>query len=220
MKNMVIFALGCVCGGMSVYLYLNDRCDRRIHEEVEEISRSKKEATAPKETKEDLDAEYELQKKKAAEARNKPMINNCAKMVKEKGYVSYDKISTDKTKEPDVIISEAPLEESTDEQHYAVSPEDFGEYPDYEQITFYHTADGRLVNESDELVDPEEVEDMIGMNYADHFGEFEDDSVFIRNDKYRTDFEILKTLKTYTEIENQRNHIVVDPEELEEDDEE
>ena len=55
-----------------------------------------------------------------------------------------------------------------------------------------------LTDDNDEKM--EDYEETIGKDSLDHFGEYEDDSVFVRNDKLRCDFEILSDLRTYSEV--------------------
>lgn len=83
------------------------------------------------------------------------------------------------------------------EKPYVISPEEFGD-TDYDIVSLTYYADGVLTYESDEIV--EDVDYLVGVESLDHFGEYEDDSVFVRNDALETDFEILKDYREYSEI--------------------
>ena len=98
-------------------------------------------------------------------------------MIREQGYSAPEK------------VSDTP---------YVISPEEFGEKEDYETISLTYYADGVLTDDNDEKM--EDYEETIGKDSLDHFGEYEDDSVFVRNDKLRCDFEILSDLRTYSEV--------------------
>lgn len=87
---------------------------------------------------------------------------------------------------------------------YIISPEEFGEFEDYERISLSYYADQVLADEDDEKV--EDVDNVIGLESLTHFGEFEDDSVFIRNDRLRCDYEILLDQRTYSDVIKQRPH--------------
>ena len=41
-------------------------------------------------------------------------------------------------------------------------------------------------------------DDVVGMESLTHFGEYEDDSVFVRNDRLKCDYEILMDERTYS----------------------
>lgn len=78
---------------------------------------------------------------------------------------------------------------------YVIAPEEFGDNEDYdtESLTLY--SDGVLTDDFDNVI--EDVDGLIGRDSLTHFGEYEDDSVFVRNDTLRTDYEILQDERTY-----------------------
>lgn len=82
---------------------------------------------------------------------------------------------------------------------YVIAPEQFGDNSEYEQISLTYYADCVLTDENDDVV--EEVEETVGFESLNHFGEYEDDSVFVRNDVKKCDYEILlDTRRYYSEI--------------------
>lgn len=81
---------------------------------------------------------------------------------------------------------------------YSIPPEKFGDMYEYEQVSLNYYADGVLADDIDDIID--NVDDTVGRNFATYFGEYEDDSVFIRNDRLRCDFEILRDNRTYAEV--------------------
>lgn len=87
---------------------------------------------------------------------------------------------------------------------YVISPEEFGEFEDYERISLSYYADQILADEDDEKV--EDVDNVVGLESLAHFGEFEDDSVFVRNDRLKCDYEILLDQRTYSDVIKQRPH--------------
>lgn len=92
---------------------------------------------------------------------------------------------------------EKEVEEAMDKP-YIIKPEEFGEFSDYETISLTYYADGMLADEDDELI--EDVEDIVGFDSLSHFGEYEEDSVFVRNDRLKCDYEILLDHRKYTEV--------------------
>lgn len=118
--------------------------------------------------------------------KDKPEI----KQVYEKLAKDYSAIS--KTKEED------PKTEKTDLNAVLIPPEDFGDDESYDQVSLYYTEDAVLVDDNNERID--NPADLVGSDYASHFGDFEDDAVYFRNDKYKTYYEILRSLKKYSEI--------------------
>lgn len=83
------------------------------------------------------------------------------------------------------------------EAPYVISPEEFGELDGYTQISLTYFDDGILSDENGVIIDdPEEI---IG-DGLNHFGEYEADSVFVRSDVRRCDYEILRDLRSYAEF--------------------
>ena len=81
---------------------------------------------------------------------------------------------------------------------YVIQPSDFGEFDDYEKISLTYTADGVLLDDMNEIVD--DIEETVGEDSLEHFGEYEDDSVYVRNDAKKCDYEILLDQRNYQEI--------------------
>lgn len=79
---------------------------------------------------------------------------------------------------------------------YIITPDEFGEKDGYDiiSLTYYHN-DGVLADDMDERID--DYEDIIGKDALDHFGDYEDDSVFVRNDRLKADYEILLDDREY-----------------------
>lgn len=85
-----------------------------------------------------------------------------------------------------------------------ISPDEFGEMDDYEEVSLVYYSDGVLADENDIVVT--DIEEKVGSDFYEHFGEYEDDSVFIRNDERKTDYEILYSEKDFSELMNNRFH--------------
>jgi hypothetical protein len=84
------------------------------------------------------------------------------------------------------------------EKPYVIQPEEFGEYSDYETISLTYYADGILADDMDEIIG--DAADIVGANFMDHYGEYEDDTVFVRNDKRMCDYEIQRDERDYKEV--------------------
>ena len=96
--------------------------------------------------------------------------------------------------QPDVVV----------DKPYVIAPEEFGEMDGYNTISLTYYADNVLADDIDELV--EDVDETVGLDSLNHFGEYEDDSVFVRNDRLRSDYEILRDNRTYEDWVVSRRH--------------
>ena len=91
---------------------------------------------------------------------------------------------------------------------YTISPAEFGEDDEYERFNFTYYSDGTLTDENDCII--EDVEGTIGLDVFAHFGEFEDDSVHVRNDREKCEYEILFDQRTYDDVLKQKPYLMED----------
>lgn len=103
---------------------------------------------------------------------------------------------TDHSKKEEQDISVKEVQDVNDP--YVISPDEYGEYIDYEQVSLTYFRDGVLADE-DTLEVIDDIGGTVGEDFADHFGEYEDDSVHIRNDVTRCEYEILADLRSYSD---------------------
>ena len=117
-----------------------------------------------------------------------------ASIIQKEGYTDYSRSVEEKKGEECV------------EKPYVISPEEFGEFEEYEKISLTYYADEVLADENDEEVD--DVDEIVGEESLNHFGEYEDDSVFVRNDRLKCDYEILLDQRNYSDVAKTRPHRV------------
>ena len=80
---------------------------------------------------------------------------------------------------------------------YVISPDEFGEAYDYDTLYFTYYADGVITDDTGEII--EDVESIIG-DALEHFGDYDDNAVHVRNENDGVDIEIIKEEKTFEEI--------------------
>jgi hypothetical protein len=193
---MFIFAAGILTGSLCTWYSTKKYYEKIANDEIE----SMKEWLARRVEEQDEKAEEQSSEpaEKPTSPSMKPNLMEYAAMVKDLGYTDYSR----RTEEPE---KEAKEDEEVDEMDrpYVIEPEEFGEC-DYEEVSLTHYADGVLTDEQDNPV--EDVDSMVGEDYAEHFGEYEDDSVFVRNDRMQTDFEILADQRNYSDLDKNKSY--------------
>ena len=192
MSNRSLFSLGFIIGAASgatvAWYLLKDKYETLAQEEIDSV----KEVFARREMKD------ETVKRNVAEGikdsdRTKPDLKEYAEQLKKNGYTRYSDLSAD-----DGGVSDKQT------KPYVIPPEQFGDNEEHEQISLTYYADGVLADENDEVI--EDVEDAVGIDSLNHFGEYEDDSVFVRNDARKCDYEILLDQRTYSEVAEEMPH--------------
>lgn len=194
--KMFIFAAGILTGSLCTWYSTKKYYEKIANDEIE----SMKEWLARRVEEQDEKAEEQSSEsaEKPTSPSMKPNLMEYAAMVKDLGYTDYSR----RMEEPE---KEAKEDEEVDEMDrpYVIEPEEFGEC-DYEEVSLTHYADGVLTDEQDNPI--EDVDSMVGEDYAEHFGEYEDDSVFVRNDRMQTDFEILADQRNYSDLDKNKSY--------------
>lgn len=79
---------------------------------------------------------------------------------------------------------------------YVISPDDFGSVPGYNAQSLDYFADGVLADSWGVELNLDET---IGEDAIDHFGEYVDDVVYVRNDRTELEYEVTRDPRTYAE---------------------
>lgn len=201
MKNFFTFVTGLVIGSVVTYVIVKDKFEKIAQEEIDSV----KEVFGRRVEKE-TDKKVEKIAKKEVEKIRKE-YNEYDNLTK--NYTSYSKNKTEESIE-DVEYEEVcendedgveldEIERASDyDRPYIIEPQEFGALDGYSLITLYHYSDNVLADDCDELV--EDIDDVVGEDYASHFGEYEDDCVYVRNDRLKADYEICRDLRKYSDV--------------------
>ncbi len=185
-KYVFTFALGAAAGALVAWKVLDERYKRIMDEEVESFraaiaNKEKNEADKP----ETEDAKEPVFTEKDHEEYAETLAN-C-------GYTSYSS-ATEGLKE---VIG-------LDDIH-VISPGEFDENEDYDTRSLTYHSDGVLVDEWGKVID--DVDECVGLESLETFGQYEADSVYVRNDRLKIDYEILLDMRPYSEVKGSSLHI-------------
>lgn len=192
--NFMMFVLGVAVGSVVTWRYVEKKYEQIAQDEIDSVKEvfSKREAEFTENTEARI---------KADNAKEKPSVIEYAAWLRKQGYTNYSDMVDEKTEE----VKEEPM--SVDKP-YVIAPEEFGDLDDYETISLTYYADQILADDNDVIVD--DVEDVVGFDSLNSFGEYEDDSVFVRNDRLKCDYEILLDQRKYSSVIRRKPHEVDD----------
>lgn len=188
--NVLAFAVGAAIGSAVTWKIVKDQYERIVQEELESIKEAFSERpVVEQESTDDSSDDEEDQGQRSTQ-------------INWSDYEDLDEDDEDEDiKKYNVLVNQYNNEEggvdSVGTKPYVISPYDYGELDDYYQIELTYYADGILEDDEYNIVD--DIDELIGEDSLNTFGEYEDDSVFVRNERLRTDFQILKDLRTYDE---------------------
>lgn len=185
--NFAMFLAGVTVGAAGAWFYC-----KRYYEQIDSVKAAfaERKPDALKNARKDYeDNSNESNKQKADMAKLKPDLVNYAAKLQEQGYTNYSNLDDGKKKnEEDETVVDGP---------YVIPPEEYG-VGSYTTIGLTYYSDGILADDEDERV--ENIEDTVGADFAEHFGDYEEDSVHIRNDRRRCDYEICKDNRTFAAV--------------------
>ena len=183
LSNLLLFTAGAALGSLvtwrifkSRYEIVDEDYDEEPDDPVEGDDGNKSEST---ETKIDYN--------------KKPPLKDYVKMVENYGYKPKTHMEE--------VEEELANGEQGDEDIYEpfiIRPEEYGELHAYETLSLNYYADGVLTDDLDNPI--EDVESLVPADFADHFGEYDDNAVFVRNDNLECDYEILRDLRKFTDV--------------------
>ena len=203
--GIISFAAGAAIGSVATFMSIKNKYEQIAKEEIEEVREVY--MNAIRKTK-DVDDEHE-ESAPINEAPKVAELKSYKDVMNESGYINYGNITEAEVEEKVKEKIKEIVEECNDilkktedkvnkNKPYVIHPDDFGD--DYNTITLvYYKDDVVTTYDTGEVLTDKEVEDLIGEESLSHFGEYEEDSVFVRNDARKIDYEILRSEETYSD---------------------
>lgn len=192
MKNLLCFVSGAAIGSIVTWKLIEKKYKDLADEEIESVIETFKNRK-PRITKDNVKEKVEKVINKYKEP--KEIVED---IVTAERYSIENEEKIDEDDESNYTVNvDNDIEVVTP---YVITPEQFGEYNEYGTKTLIYYADNVLTDEIDNPITSEEMVTMIGLDALDHFGEYEDDSVYIRDEMNEMDYEILKSEEKFSEI--------------------
>ena len=189
-SKLFMFAVGAAIGSLSAWFYAKKRYEKIANDEIrsmrEYFRRREKELL-----EDDKTEETEDEPDSSEEEKDKGIYSN---IIKESGYVRYSKSSNQDDS------GEEDKENNIDDEPYVIRPDLFDTLDDYESMTLTYYADGVLADMFDVPIDDPDT--LVGTDFVDCFNsdEVDGDVVYVRNERKKTDFEIIEDLRNYSDM--------------------
>lgn len=178
LSKIFVFAVGAAIGSAVTYKYLKTKYDDILKEELA----SMKEFYAEKYGDyNDVEEEQEDEDTPAESDVMNDIRRTYAAIAKTNNYITKEQES----------------EFDNVDKPYVIDADDYGEYEDYSLNNLTYFADKILADDTGEII--ENVAETVGADLWDLFPD-DDDTVFIRNDKLMSDYEIQKDYRNYDEV--------------------
>ena len=185
MKGLLIFAAGLAVGAVAGALVVKNKVLADAKAEIEEVREYYRESRGVVEEVEEKEEVKEVEKKeyelKDIQVKDEPKTGLTNYNQITKMYTSKDEYQTPMYDDP-----------------FVIDPSEFGENPEYDTETLTYFADGVLVDDVDDVI--EEPDIVVGLENLKVFEEFGATSVYVRNDLYKTDYEIIRDDWNYSDL--------------------
>jgi hypothetical protein len=183
MKQILYFLGGAAAGAALTYFFTKRYYEGIIDDEIASV----------KEAYQDEHVEHDDGDK---------VVKKYHNIVKGLDYVDEvdDLVSVDVDEETGEVVPENPFPGEPSEYPYVIEPDTYHDENgifDKETLTYYDGND-TLVTDEDEVLD---INSTIGRENLDRFGEFEDSTVFVRNEKLGMDFEVVYVEGEYETVD-------------------
>ena len=182
LSNVLLFTAGVAVGSLVTWRYFKTKYEV-VEDEIEEKT-EETEGESEEESPEVLESKMSYKK---------PPLKEYVKMVESNGYVPKTHME-----EVEEEIANGELGDKDVYEPFIIRPDEYGELHAYETLSLNYYADGVLTDELDNPI--EDVESLVPADFADHFGEYDDNAVFVRNDNLECDYEILRDLRKFTDV--------------------
>lgn len=193
-KNILCLVAGAVLGAVPAWYFTKKKYCRVMKEAIEDVK--------------DTYHKRRIQDMLADKDQSKPPLEDLVKKFREEVEAEEEDLEEAKNIIEENGYSEngtysgfdrPPLEDRLNAVPYVISPEMFGEvYGAGNTRTLTYYSNGVLVDDIDGMV--EDIETTIGFDALQHFGEYEQNIVHVRNDRYMTDIEVCYDPGTYDDV--------------------
>lgn len=182
MKGLLIFAAGLAVGAVAGALVVKNKVLADAKAEIEEVRDYYRSQRGEK-----------VQEVEEVKEMVEETIDRVQDMIKEhdnkKEHVNYNKLVNNYNPSKNVVEYDDP---------FIIDPSEFGENDDYDTMTLTYFADGVLVDDVDDIVDEPDI--VVGLENLKVFEEYGASSVYVRNDIYKTDYEIIRDDWNYSDL--------------------
>lgn len=190
MGAIIAFVAGAAIGSIVTWKLVDKKYKVIADEEIESVREVYKRK---------LDEKQKEKTEEKEENKDRDEKNNHAVLVHNLGYSG--EYNEEEIGEVDVINPQKA-------KVYVIPPENFGEL-DYEMESLTYYADGVLAFDLTNVV-VQDKDSLVGRGSLNTFGEYEPDSVYVRNDNLKKDFEILLDRRKFSDVVSVKPHYVTD----------
>ena len=196
LNKVIIFAIGAAIGSLVAWKLTKTKYEKIMIEEEQSLREYYNKKTKVYEDSANTLHDYYNDRLKEIDEKEKKMEED--KKTEESKIVNDLRERYAEVLKDHKYSIDEPCYEGGQDRPYVVTPEEFGNADEYDIISLNYYADGIVSDDWGDKI--EDLEATIGEDFASHYGEYEEDAVYIRNDRLKVEYEVLKSLSKYSEM--------------------
>lgn len=187
LSSVIIFCGGVFIGGFLTWDFFKTKYEKIADEEIASV----KETFEHREPRPDKNYKVEEALKGNDEYINVSpgVAERIIRIIDSNGYRNYSNTAIETDKKGGTADMEL-------KQPYVITPEQYEDNVDYTKVSLTWYSDEVLEDDWGNVLDPD---DVIGSDALKTFGQYEKDSVFVRDDDEQIDYEVLLDTRSYKE---------------------
>lgn len=187
LSSVIIFCGGVFIGGFLTWDFFKTKYEKIANEEIASV----KETFEHREPRPDKNYKVEEALKGNDEYINVSpgVAERIVQIIDSNGYRNYSNTAIETDKKGGTADMEL-------KQPYVITPEQYEDNVDYTKVSLTWYNDEVLEDDWGNVLDPD---DVIGSDALKTFGQYEKDSVFVRDDDEQIDYEVLLDTRSYKE---------------------
>ena len=83
---------------------------------------------------------------------------------------------------------------------YNITPDEFEEIDEYDSDEYTYYADGYVTDSYGMPISDEDIFNTIGEDFDTYFGSYDDDQIWIRNERLRMDFSVIRDIDRFVDV--------------------
>lgn len=185
-RNIFVFATGAAIGSVVTWKVLKTKYEQRVQEEIDSVKEVYSKRYNGRQQSDVIDDDTE----------STEMTDEEYESVVEEYEAQTSKYRSNAN---DPVFKTKPC---------VISPDEFDDLEDYKCIYLTYYAD-KILTDDDERVIPN-VDEVVGLESLNHFGEYEPDTVYVRNDVLKCRYEICADRGNYSDLLNEKPYLAED----------
>lgn len=205
-KNAVYFVAGATIGALAAWYVAKNKYEKLARDEIQNVTDAFSEMLDKFARNSMRDPSVQPTPEELENDTTKPGDRNIidyAAVLAKQGYTDYTKFSQDE----DAVSTEEvnDISDAANDGPVIISPDDYGDNPEYKQLEWIYFYDKILTD--DDYTPITDRDKWIGPGALEHFGDYEDEAIHIRNDKLKCYIEVVMDSRLFTAVVAEKNSI-------------